>query len=104
MDLYAALKAGTTEKDLLKSFEKDLANAKEKIAKEQEEEKKNAAKRSKIALRRKQLAEAIFTYENALLDGECSDSVESIEKELAGFEKDIKNSLFVLDNIEKIFF
>ena len=58
MDLYQALKNGTSEEELRETFNKDLAFARARIKQESEAEKKRAAAR-------KTLKDAINTYADA---------------------------------------
>ena len=58
MDLYEALKAGTSEEELLKAFHKDLDEANARIAAEEEA----AADKEYLADCRECLAEAILEY------------------------------------------
>lgn len=58
MDLYQALKNGTSEEELRETFNKDLALARARIKQESEAEKKRAAAR-------KTLEDAINTYADA---------------------------------------
>jgi hypothetical protein len=88
MDLYEALKAGTSAEELLKAFHKDLDEANARIAAEEEA----AADKEYLADCRECLAEAIIEYAKAFLgeDLDESFSVESVVETLEGFEKEME--------------
>ena len=90
MDLYEALKAGTSAEELLKAFHKDLDEANARIAAEQEA----AADKEYLADCRECLAEAIMEYAEALFgeDLDESFSTESVIENLKGFEKEAKRA------------
>lgn len=90
MDLYEALKAGTSEEELLKAFYKDLDEANARIAAEQEA----AADKEYLTDCRECLAEAIVEYAEALFgeDFDESFSAESVIENLKGFEKEVKRA------------
>lgn len=92
MDLYEALKAGTSAEELLKAFHKDLDEANARIAAEQEEE--AAADKEYLADCRECLTEAIIEYAEALFgeDLDESFSAESVIENLKGFEKEAKRA------------
>lgn len=101
MDLYEALKAGTSEKELLEAFHKDLEAANARIAAETEE----AANKEYLTDCREILAEAMINYLEAFL-GENLDesfSVESIVKTLEEFEKEMEQTVAVSKRLDKIF-
>lgn len=90
MDLYEALKAGTSEEELLKAFHKDLEEATARIAKEEEE----AADQEYLNVCREYLADAILDYAYAIF-GEELDESESCSEEyiieiLKNYEKEMK--------------
>ena len=90
MDLYEALKAGTSAEELLKAFHKDLDEANARIAAEQEA----AADKEYLADCRECLVEAIIEYAEALFgeDLDESFSAESVIENLKGFEKEAKRA------------
>lgn len=97
MDLYEALKSGVSEKELLEGFNKDLNEAKEKVAKEKEEKEKaeiaakeEAAKKEHIAEWREEVAYAFYNYFNVILDDDFISQAE-IEEILEEFEKNLDN-------------
>jgi len=101
MDLYEALKAGTSEEELLKAFHKDLDEANARIAAEQEA----AADKEYLADCRDSLAEAILEYTKALLgeDLDESISVKSVTETLKGFEEDVKQTVAFSKKLNKVF-
>lgn len=100
MDLYEALKAGTSAEELLKAFHKDLDEANARIAAEQ----KAAADKEYLADCRERLAEAIIEYTEALFgeDLDESFSTESVVKTLKGFEKEAKQTIAFSKKLDKI--
>ena len=101
MDLYEALKAGTSEEELLKAFHKDLDEANARIAAEEE----TAADKEYLANCCEDLAEAILEYTKALLgeDLDESISVKSVTETLKGFEEDVKRTVTFSKKLDKIF-
>ena len=89
MDLYEALKAGTSEEELLRAFHKDLDQANARIAAEEEA----AANEEYLTDCRDQLVEALVEYVEALLGEDLNESlpVDYVIKSLKEFEKEIKN-------------
>ena len=100
MDLYEALKAGTSAEELLKAFHKDLDEANARIAAEQEA----AADKEYLADCRECLAEAIIEYAKAFLgeDLDESFSVESVVKTLEGFEKEMEQAVAFSKKLDKM--
>ena len=101
MDLYEALKAGTSEEELLKAFHKDLDEANARIAAEEEA----AADKEYLADCRECLAEAIIEYAKAFLgeDLDKSFSVESVVETLEGFEKEMEQAVAFSKKLDKMF-
>ena len=100
MDLYEALKAGTSEKELLDAFHKDLEAANARIAAETEK----AANEKYLTDCREYLAEAIIKYAEALLNEDLNESlsVESIVETFKEFEKEIEQTLVFSKKLDKI--
>ena len=100
MDLYEALKAGTSAEELLKAFHKDLDEANARIAAEQEA----AADKEYLADCRECLAEAIIEYAKAFLgeDLDESFSVKSVVETLEGFEKEMEQAVAFSKKLDKI--
>ena len=89
MDLYEALKGGTSVDELVATFTKELEAAKAKLKEETETE--------QIAYYREDLAEAIYNYISALTGFKTPTlTVEEIEKELENVEKDLGPVLTLL--------
>ena len=100
MDLYEALKAGTSAEELLRAFHRDLDEANVRIAAEQ----KAAADKEYLTDCRERLAEAIIEYAEALFgeDLDESFSTESVVKTLKGFEKEAKQTIAFSKKLDKI--
>ena len=100
MDLYEALKAGTSAEELLKAFHKDLDEANARIAAEEEA----AADKEYLADCRECLAEAIIEYVKAFLgeDLDESFSVESVVETLEGFEKEMEQTVAFSKKLDKM--
>ena len=100
MDLYEALKAGTSEEELLKAFHKDLDEANARIAAEEEA----AADKEYLADCRECLAEAIIEYAKALLGEELDESfsVKSVVETLEGFEKEMEQAVAFSKKLDKM--
>lgn len=89
MDLYEALKGGTSADELVATFTKELEAAKAKLKEETEAE--------QVAQYRSELAEAIYDYISALIGFETPNfTVADIEKDLKGIEKEIVPVLTLL--------
>lgn len=100
MDLYEALKAGTSAEELLKAFHKDLDEANARIAAEEEA----AADKEYLADCRECLAEAIIEYAKAFLDEDLDEafSVKSVVETLEGFEKEIEQTVTFSKKLDKM--
>lgn len=93
MDLYEALKDGTSADELVATFTKELEAAKAKLKEETEAE--------QVAQYRSYLADAIYDYVSALTGFETpSFTVADIEKELKGVEKDLGPVLTLLSGFQ----
>ena len=107
MDLYEALKGGTSTDELVKSFYKDLSSALERIKKEKEEAEKNSEKKQWVDSCRADLADAIFDYMGALgdlfdYDFSLKDKdYEVIENALEAFEKEMKTTISATTKLEE---
>ena len=101
MDLYEALKAGTSAEELLKAFYKDLDEANARIAAEQKEA---AADKEYLTDCRECLVEAIIEYAKALFgeDLDESFSADSVIETLKGFEKEAKQTITFSKKLDKI--
>ena len=90
MDLYEALKDGTSADELVATFTKELEAAKAKLKEETEAERM-------LCYHRSCLAEAIYDYISELTGVETlSFTVPEIEKELKSIEKDLGPVLTLL--------
>lgn len=100
MDLYEALKAGTSAEELLKAFHKDLDEANARIAAEEEA----AADKEYLADCRECLAEAIIEYAKAFLGEDLDEafSVKSVVETLEGFEKEIEQTVTFSKKLDKM--
>lgn len=88
MELYEALKSGTSAEDLEAAFHKELAAAQEQIATEQNKE----AEAAYLKECRDRLSLALYDYAHALV-GEKDEhpiGIEEIEKDLLDFEQEMK--------------
>lgn len=100
MDLYEALKAGTSAEELLKAFHKDLDEANARIAAEEEA----AADKEYLADCREYLAEAIIEYAEAFLGEDLDESlsVESVIETLEEYEKEMEQAVTLSKKLDKI--
>lgn len=104
MDLYEALKSGTSEDDLIKTFTKDLAEARMKLAaeKKKQQEQRAAAKKIKeqnINKTRDQLINGLVEYCKALFDGNEKELKASYPNLEADLEQELKK---IEEETEKI--
>ena len=105
MDLYEALKSGTSADALLNKFYEDLDIALEKIKKEEEQKKKTL----ELDNDRNDLINALIKYINTLLETPKVSTKESdmckemIFNALIDFEREIKDSLKICEDITGIF-
>ena len=100
MDLYEALKAGTSAEELLKAFHKDLDEANARIAAEEEA----AADKEYLADCRECLADAIIKYAEAFLGEDLDESlsVESVIETLEEYEKEMEQAVALSKKLDKI--
>ena len=106
MDLYEALKAGTSAEELLKTFNRDLSAAQTRIDEEKEAEAQAAADKEHLEFCRTILAEAIVDYAEAYCGKEVDDdilSVEEVEKTLINLEKDMEKTISFSKRMSKFF-
>ena len=100
MDLYEALKSGTSAEELLQTFNKELDAAKDRVAAEEKEAKEAAAKKQEqeeyVADCRVVLADAIVNYADAICDmqeaGSTDLKFEDVEEALIQFEKSLEKA------------
>ena len=100
MDLYEALKAGTSAEELLKAFHKDLDEANARLAAEQEA----AANKEYLAECREGLADALIDYAEALLGKNLDESfsLESVIETLERFEEEMEQTVTFSKKLDKI--
>lgn len=91
MDLYEALKAGTSAEDLKKTFEKDLDLALTRFAADKEAKEREAAKQADIEAARNDLVDALATYTGLLCDEDFNDSASRTR--LEAFLKDLEQEM-----------
>lgn len=97
MDLYEALKNGTSEDELQKSFDEQLAKARMRIAaekKKEEEESLKRVKRQQVDHCRRCLIDSILDYADSLFGSDVLAIFpieDAVEKELKDFEKETDN-------------
>lgn len=95
MDLYEALKAGTSEAELMEAFKKDLEDARNRVQEEaataQNEEILNAA--------RENLISSIIDYAEAISGEDYSDFEEEIESTLKSFEENLGSFKMIKDSL-----
>ena len=107
MDLYEALKSGTSEDELQKSFDEELAKARMRIAaekKKEEEESLKKAKQQQVDYCREALAESILEYADSLFGSDVFAiyPIEDVEKELKNFEKEVDNLKDLLSTFDDL--
>ena len=96
MDLYEALKNGTTPEELVATFHKDLEAAQKKYDKEAQSDKALDAARGN-------LAGAICVYAQALFGEEMDHSdTKDVEQLLKDKEKEIKDTVKLLKELKEL--
>ena len=104
MDLYEALKNGTSAEELLNAFHKDLDDATARIAAETAEAE---LINKQLSYSRANLADAVANYSNALGEKIGADfeplSSEEVEKFLITFEKEMKETLSLSKRLDNFF-
>lgn len=95
MDLYEALKAGTSEAELMEAFKKDLEDARNRVQEEaataQNEEILNAA--------RENLISSIIDYAEAISGEDYSDFEEDLKSSLKSFEENLSCFEMIKDSL-----
>ena len=104
MDLYEALKNGTSAEELLNAFHKDLDDATARIAAEAAEAE---LINKQLSYSRSNLAEAVANYSDALGEKMGADfeplPPEEVEKILIAFEKEMKETLSLSKHLDNFF-
>lgn len=106
MELYEALKSGTSLEELEAAFRDQVKKAQERIAKEKADQEEEKRKNLKLAHQRTELAKTMLNYIALILDEDptaFSDSTKDIEQKLLECEEDVKKLSKVKTNLEKTF-
>lgn len=109
MDLYEALKTGTSSDELLNAFNKELAAAKTRIEKEEATAAKEKEREQELNTSRYAFACALNDYAKAILNRdepfeEDEDLfIDNLEEALVEFEKEMKKTFELSNKLEKIF-
>ena len=93
MELYEALKSGTSLEELEAAFRDQVKKAQERIAKEKAEQEEKDRKNLKLAHQRTEFAKSMINYIALILDEDpigLVDSTKEIEQKLLEFEEDLK--------------
>ena len=98
MDLYEALKNGTSAEELISAFNKDMEAAKKRLEQEKKKEKTEARNKS-----RSKFASAILDYFASCLDESCYalPTVTELEELLKGFEEEMQGSMGLIDELSR---
>lgn len=90
MDLYEALKSGTSAEELLADFRKDLDAANKRI--EQEKKESETKREEIIKVYREDLVLALYNYMEVIFDKDLSDTltIKDLETSVLAFEKELK--------------
>ena len=99
MELYEALKSGTSAEELEAAFRKELAAAQERIEEETAEEDRDIF----IESCREDLADAIYDYACALVGPDNVGYIDSdeINEKLLKYEKEVLNLFNITKKLEK---
>lgn len=104
MDLYEALKNGTSAEELLNTFQRDLADATARITAEAAEAE---LINKQLSYSRANLAEAVANYSNALGEKMGTDfeplSSGEVEKILITFEEEMKKTFSLSKHLDNFF-
>jgi len=106
MELYEALKNGTSVEDLEAAFRRELTKAQERVAEEaaEEEQKKEEERLLEIEGCREELAESIYNYVCALVGEDNVElDIEEIEDKLTEYEKEMIGIYNITKKIDSIF-
>lgn len=106
MELYEALKSGTSVQDLETAFRNQVKKAQERIAKEKAEQEEKDRKNLKLAHQRTEFAKSMINYIALILDedpADFADSTKEIEQKLLELEEDLKKISKVKLNLKKTF-
>ena len=106
MELYEALKSGTSLEELEAAFRDQLKKAQERIAKEKAEQEEKDRKNLKLAHQRTEFAKSMINYIALILDEDpigFADSTKEIEQKLLELEEDLKKLSKITPNLKKTF-
>ena len=95
MDLYEALKAGTSEAELVETFKKDLEDARNRI----QEEMPSAKDEEILNAARENLISSIIDYAEAITGEDYSDFEEDLESTLKSFEENLDCFKIIEDSL-----
>ena len=96
MDLYEALKSGTTPEELVATFHKDLEAAQKKYEKEAQSD-------QALNYARGQLANALCVYAQVLFGKEMKHTdVQDVEQVLKDKEQEIKDTVQILKELKEL--
>lgn len=106
MELYEALKSGTSLEELEAAFRDQVKKAQERIAKEKAEQEEKDRKNLKLAHQRTEFAKSMINYIALILDEDptgFADSTKEIEQKLLELEEDLKKLSKITPNLKKTF-
>ena len=103
MELYEALKSGTSADDLETAFRAELAAAQERLDQEQQELENREAETAYLEDCRSELAEALYDYVVALIGEDSDITIDEIEDKLLEIEKEVMSLYKVSKKLEKSF-
>lgn len=104
MDLYEALKAGTSAEELSNFFNEELKKAQDQLNEEQAAAEEEASKKERVDYCRNDAIVAIINYTRALLDEELEDWDEAfdiLENYFKELEEELEETKKMHDAIEK---
>lgn len=98
MDLYEALKNGISAEELIKTFNNDMKEAKNRLEQEKKKEKTEARNKN-----RTKFASAILDYLAGCLDESCYalPTIAELEELLKEFEEEMQGSIGLIDELSK---
>lgn len=111
MNLYEALKAGSSSYDLWEDFQTQLSAAQKKLdeelkaEKEREKLEKEKEKKDKLNNKREELIATIVDYADTVVgeDNLSSTFEKDVKAALVSFEEEMKNILAVTAEVDKLF-
>ena len=106
MELYEALKSGTSLEELEAAFRAEVKKAQERIAKEKADQEEEKRKNLKLAHQRTEFAKSMLNYIALILDEDptdFADSTKEIEQKLLELEEDLKKISKIKPKLKKTF-